>query len=328
MTSTGTTDNTRYTDAWHVNHSYLVDLAFGMVGNIATAEDSVQEAFTRLAKTDLNDIEEVRGWLIVVTTRICLDHIRAASSRLEQPVEATAMESTSPARGGGPLGSGAATGAGLVGGGSTPPDPADRVTLDDEVRLALLVVLQRLTPIERVVFVLHDIFGTPFDAVAATVGRPAATCRQLARRARIKVQASDGGRRGSPPVDRAEHQEVAEQFIRACANGDLRGLLEILDPDVWGDVDFGPMDQRTGRVNRGADIVGGTLLHHFGPMTMVSNPVGAHTIVLAFADQKLYAIALLTIEARLVRQIHVLADPARLAELDAELLAGPASPSS
>jgi RNA polymerase sigma-70 factor (ECF subfamily) len=191
------------------------------------------------------------------------------------------------------------------------------------------VVLQRLTPIERVVFVLHDIFRTPFDGVAAMVGRPAATCRQLARRARIKVQAGDSGRRGTTaPVDRAEHQEVAEQFIRACANGDLRGLLEILDPDVWGDVDLGPLDQRTGRVNRGADVVAATLLHHFGPTTMVSNPVGAHTIVLAFVDQKLYAIALLTIEAGHIRRIHVLADPARLTELDAELVAGSASPSA
>ena len=97
---------------------------------------------------------------------------------------------------------------------------------------------------------------------------------------------------------------------------------------MWGDVDLGPLDQRTGRVNRGADIVARTLLHHFGPTTMVSNPFGAHTIVLAFADQKLYAIALLTIEARRIRTIHALADPARLAELDAELAAGSGPPSS
>ena len=221
MASTGTTGDTRYTDAWRANHSYLVDLAFGMVGNIATAEDAVQEAFTRLARTDLDEIEEVRGWLIVVTTRICLDHIRAASSRSSSRSRPRPWSPPLlPGRAGRRVRSRGRNRA-LVGSGTTPPDPADRVTLDDEVRLALLVVLQRLTPIERVVFVLHDIFRTPFDAVAAMVGRPAATCRQLARRARIKVQAGDGGRRGSAPVDRAEHQEVAEQFIRACANGDL-----------------------------------------------------------------------------------------------------------
>jgi RNA polymerase sigma-70 factor (ECF subfamily) len=200
------------------------------------------------------------------------------------------------------------------------------VTLDDEVRLALLVVLQRLTPVERVVFVLHDIFRMPFDAVAGTVGRPVATCRQLARRARIKVEGGDGHPGRSPGVDSGEHQQVAELFIRACANGDLSGLLQILDPDVWGDVDMGPLDPRTGRTQRGVGVVAGTLLHHFGGTTMVSNPVGPHTIVLVFTEQQLYAIVLLTVEARLIRRIHVLADRAKLAELDAELFAG--SPSS
>jgi RNA polymerase sigma-70 factor (ECF subfamily) len=328
MASTGTNTDTRFAEAWQNNRAYLVDLAFGMVGNIATAEDAVQEAFARLARTDLDQIEEVRGWLIVVTTRICLDHIKAASSRYEKPYETTAMEAGSGTRAGG-AGRPAldqASGSGVVVAGTTPPDPVDRVTLDDEVRMALLVVLQRLTPVERVVFVLHDIFRMPFDAVANTVGRPAASCRQLARRARMKVQGSDGRQSRNLTVDSGEHQQVAELFIRACANGDLDGLLQILDPTVWGDVDMGPLDRRDGRTRQGADTVAGTLLHHFGGMTMVSNPVGPHTIVLVFSDHQLHAIVLLTIEGRLVRRIHVLADPAKLGELDAELFAG--SPAS
>ncbi len=325
MASTGIGHDARFAEAWRTNRSYLVDLAFGMVGNIATAEDAVQEAFARLARTDLQQIEEVRGWLIVVTTRICLDHVRAASSRYEQPFETTAME-TGAGRG---RVSGQAAGAGMVavaGTAATPPDPADRVTLDDEVRLALLVVLQRLTPVERVVFVLHDIFGMPFDTVAGTVGRPASTCRQLARRARIKVQDGDGRPRGRVAVESGDQQQVAELFIRACANGDLSGLVQILDPEVWGDVDLGPLDPRTGRTQRGTGVVAGTLLHHFGGATMVSNPVGSQPLVLVFKDQQLYAIVELTVEARLVRRIHVLADPARLAELDAELFEDRARP--
>src|SRR5262249_41932820 len=117
-------------------------------------------------------------------------------------------------------------------------DPADRITLDDDVQLALLVVLQRLSPAERVVFVLHDVFGVPFDSVAETIGRPAATCRQLARRARQKI---DDSQRGTNlDVAAVEHRLVTEKFIAACASGDLDGLLAVLAPDAWGDFEAGP----------------------------------------------------------------------------------------
>jgi RNA polymerase sigma-70 factor, ECF subfamily len=299
MTTTDTSgDGIRFAEAWRSNRSYLVDMAFGMLGNIAAAEDAVQESFTRLARARINEIEDVRGWLIVVTSRICLDQIKAAPTRREQLQETSAIESAP----------------------SLAPDPADRVTLDDEVRMALLVVLQRLTPTERVVFVLHDIFQLPFDSIAQTVGRPAATCRQLARRARVKLGAPDDARRGVA-VDPAEHQQVAELFIRACADGDLDGLLGILDPEVWGGIDLGPLDRRSGQERRGADAVGANLLRYFRGVTMVSSPVGGHTIVLAFSGQKLIAIILLTVEARLVRSIDVLADPQKLAVLNAQLLA-------
>jgi RNA polymerase sigma-70 factor (ECF subfamily) len=315
MATTHTAHETRFAEAWRANRSYLVDMAFGMLGNIAAAEDAVQEAFARLAGTNLDEIEEVRGWLIVVTSRICLDHIRAASSRREEPRDTSTIELAGG--GGAPAPVMAATT-------PAPPDPADRVTLDDEVRLALLVVLQRLSPIERVVFVLHDVFRMPFDAVAETVGRSAPTCRQVARRARLKMaaqadSASPGG--GRVAVDAAEHQEVAKQFIRACANGDLDGLLQILDPSVWGDVDLGPLDARSGQVRHGAPAVATNLLRFVGRFTMVSNPIGGHTIVLAFSGQRLLALVLLTIENGLVRQIHVLADPEKLVALDSQLIA-------
>ncbi|MEA2500084.1 MAG: polymerase sigma-70 factor, subfamily, partial [Actinomycetota bacterium] len=190
-------------------------LAFGMLGDIGAAEDAVQEAYTRLAGAAFDAIEDARGWLTVVSSPICLDQIRSARSRREQAREAADIE-----------------GAGMAPIGPVPTDPADRVTLDDEVRLAMLVVLQRPSPIERVVFILHDIFQLPFDTIAGTVGRPAPTCRQLARRARLKIGAADS--REGAVVNAPEDRVAAERFIQACSNGDIAGLVRLLDPQVWG----------------------------------------------------------------------------------------------
>jgi RNA polymerase sigma-70 factor, ECF subfamily len=182
----------RVVQAWTAHRPYLVDLAFRMLGDIGAAEDVVQDAFARLVKTMPGEIEDERGWLIVVTSRLCLDQIRSARARRERPHDSSEIEFVPPRTE--PVA------------GSGPADPADRVTLDDNVRLALLVVLQRLSPAERVVFVLHDIFQVPFDTIAQTVGRPAATCRQLARRARQKIEDSQGSARFD--IDASEHRLV------------------------------------------------------------------------------------------------------------------------
>ena len=152
------------TQAWRQHRPYLVNLAYQMLGDVGEAEDVAQEAFLRLSRADINEIDDVRAWLTVVAGRLCLDQVRSARSRHERPED---------------IGSEAAAvnQSGRL-------DPADRVTLDDEVRTALWEVLRRLSPAERVAFVLHDVFGVPFDAIAETVGRPVGTCRQLARRAR------------------------------------------------------------------------------------------------------------------------------------------------
>ena len=150
--------------AWKADRAYLFAIAAGMLGRPAEAEDVVQEAFARLAGASIDDINDVRGWLVVVTRRLCLDRLGSADARrttaTAEPPEAD-QEST---------------------------DPADRLTLDDEVRRALAVVLDRLSPAERTSFILHDIFGFPFDAVAELVGRTPAACRQLARRARLSMR--------------------------------------------------------------------------------------------------------------------------------------------
>src|SRR6185437_14550489 len=171
---------------------------------------------------------DLRGWLIVVTSRLCLDQIRSARTRRERAHDAAEIEFV-PGEPASALGSVARP---------ELADPADRVTFDDSVSLALLVVLQRLSPAERCVFVLHDIFGMPFDEVAETVGRTTVSCRQLARRARQKITSGQDGVRFD--VASAEHRQVTDTFIKACADGDLDALLAVLAPDAWGAIDFGP----------------------------------------------------------------------------------------
>jgi RNA polymerase sigma-70 factor (ECF subfamily) len=290
--------------AWHAHRPYLIDLAFRMLGDIGAAEDVVQDAFSRLLRTSPGEIDDARGWLIVVTSRLCLDQIRSARARRERPHDAGEIEFVA---GGKPFpGPGA------------PGDPADRVTLDDNVRLALLVVLQRLSPAERVVFVLHDIFAVPFDSIAQTIGRSAASCRQLARRARQKIEASQGG--VSFDVAAAEHRQVTEKFIAACANGDLDGLLEVLAPGAWGDFDGGPGDRRDLGVIHGAIEVARRLLYFWGsPATLVTYPVSGQPVLLGFRGRELAGILVFTMTDEQIQAVHVIGDPRQLGFLSAQL---------
>ncbi len=288
MTVTATDDE--FAQAWQANRSYLVNLAYGMLGDIGAAEDAVQEAFARFSTADRAAIRDTRGWLIVVTSRVCLDQMGSARVRRERAVDASTIEFTHAAE--------------------RAPDPADRVTLDDEVRSALLIVLERLSPAERVVFVLHDIFQTPFDSIAVTVGRPVASCRQLARRARLKI-ASDIGV-VSQDVDVTQHRLVVDQFIDAVSRGDINALVPLLDPEVWGDADMGPLDPRSGVVNRGVRKVSRNLMRWLGAKTLVSDPFGDQTQVLAFVDRSLYAVIYLTVADGVIERLHVIADPAKL----------------
>jgi RNA polymerase sigma-70 factor (ECF subfamily) len=168
------------------------------------------------------------------------------------------------------------------------------------------------------VFVLHDIFQTPFDSIAETVGRPAATCRQLARRARLKIQQEHS--RASLPVDVRRHRLVADRFIEAASTGDIAALIPVLDPEIWGLADLGPHDRRTGIINRGSKTVSRNLLRWFGPKTtLVCNPIGDHSEVLAFLDRRLFAVLQLTIIDDLVRSIRVVVDPEQLDVVEAQL---------
>lgn len=269
-------------EAWRRHRPYLVNLAYQMLGDIGEAEDVAQEAFLRLSRAEIGGIEDVRGWLTVVASRLCLDQVRSARARYERPGDVS--ERPAPQR----------------------SDPADRITLDDEIRTALLEVLRRLSPGERVAFVLHDVFGVPFDSISETVGRPAGTCRQLARRARAKFVAAQ------PKVNAvatAEHQLVTEKFITACANGDLAGLAAVLDPTVWGVGTILADPTPPPQVNHGPDAVATNLLRYLWPgVTLVSGPVGA-PVLLAFSDRRLFAVIVLTIRGARVAKIEAIADP-------------------
>ena len=294
----GEQDGAKISQAYQDHRPYLVDLAFRMLGDIGAAEDIVQEAFTRLMAAKLGEIEDKRGWLIVVTSRLCLDQIKSARSRRERAHDASEIEFVAPPQ------------SGLA-------DPADRVTFDDGVRLALLVVLQQLSPAERVVFVLHDIFQMPFDVVAETVGRSAPACRQLASRARQKIAAGPGSARFD--IASAEHRLVTEKFIAACSDGDLSGLLDVLAPDAWGDVDLGPAAARFDVVV-GAENVARNLLRFWGQgATLVSHPVAGQPAVLAFIRRELAGLLVFTMRGELIQAVHVIGDPRKLDFLSSQL---------
>ena len=194
--------------AWRADRAYLIDLAYRMLGDIGAAEDVVQEAFLRLDLVEPGEVRDPRGWLTVVTSRLCLDRIRSAQNRRERPSDTAWLDSA------------------LSLGRQTVVDPADRVTLDEEVSEALLILLQRLSPAERVSFVLHDVFQLPFDQVAEILGKPSATCRQLAKRARAKVAAGPH----TTKSEMADHElhKISQTFLAACANGDLQALTAVL----------------------------------------------------------------------------------------------------
>jgi RNA polymerase sigma-70 factor (ECF subfamily) len=274
------------TEAWRHHRPYLVNLAYQMLGDVGDAEDVAQEAFLRLSRANVNEIDDMRAWLTVVAGRLCLDQVRSARARYEHPddigPDVAALNQS-----------------GRV-------DPADRVTLDDEVRTALLEVLRRLSPGERVSFVLHDVFGVPFDDIAETVGRPVGTCRQLARRARAKFTLAQPK---PSEVPSAEHQLVTEKFITACANGDLQALAAVLDPTVWGVGMLIAEPAPPPQINYGPQDVATNLLRYLGPgVTLVSGPVG-QPVVLAFARRRLFAVIVLTIGDNNITKIEATADP-------------------
>ncbi|MEC3957013.1 RNA polymerase sigma factor SigI [Nocardia sp. CDC153] len=278
----------RFGGAWRRHRAYVVDLAFRLLGDIGGAEDAAQEAFARLARTRPGEVEDERAWLTVVTSRLCLDELRSARARRERADDPAELENAVPVAQ------------------AVPVDPVDRITLDEEVQLALYRMLQRLAPAERVVLILHDVFGVPFETVADTVGRPTGTCRQLARRARIKMAQA---RRPDGPVAPAEHRAVTERFIAACAGGDLAELLAVLDPRVWGVATFRPDSPIVAPTSRGAEMVAANMIAFFGPgVTLVTHSAFGRPALLAYRERELFGVLVLTISGERIVSVEATVD--------------------
>jgi RNA polymerase sigma-70 factor (ECF subfamily) len=233
----------------------LVRVAYAILGSHAEAEDVVADCWLRLVTADAAEpVRDVESWAVVAVSRMALDVLRSARVRREQYVGPWLPE---PVLTGGASEDSAARGAAGAGGSAGyGGDPADKVTLDDEVSYALLVVLETLTPPERTAFVLHDLFGMPFAEVASVVGRSPVAVRQLASRARRHVR-SHGG---VPAADSAERRRVVAAFSVAVTSGDLTGLIHVLDPDVVLVSDGGGVVTAARRPVEGADRVGRFLL--------------------------------------------------------------------
>jgi RNA polymerase sigma-70 factor, ECF subfamily len=281
--------------AWRDHRRHVLDIGFRMLGNLPEAEDVVQEAFARLVRADIDEIDDVGGWLVVVVSRLCLDRLRSSHRHPTSPDASLGDRPTDRV-----------------------PDPADRVTLDDSVRIALHVVLERLSPAERTAFVLHDVFQYPFEEIAEIVGRTPAACRQLASRARRTISTDTGATRFR--IEPAEHRRVTEQFIAACSTGDLDGLLSILDPDVAGEGDVGGA---VGAVSvTGSLTVARQVLRFLGPhssTTLLSVPAGDDAGVVVLREGKVVTLVTLSVHDGRVDHIHALVDPVKLAPISATL---------
>ena len=201
------TDEEKLASEFEAHRPYLHAIAFRVLGSHPDADDAVQEAWLRLARTDSGTIEDLRGWLTTVTSRICLDLLRKRGTRSEEPLELS-VGMLSPDAG-------------------SPSGPEDEVLLADSVGLALYVVMDALTPAERVSFVLHDVFEVPFAAIASVLGRSTSAAKMLATRARARI------RLGTPAsAADAAAREVVEAFLAAAGRGDLAGLLAVLAPEA------------------------------------------------------------------------------------------------
>jgi RNA polymerase sigma-70 factor, ECF subfamily len=289
--------NERFTDAWTNHHRFLLDVAYRLLGSYSDAEDIVQEAFSRLLRTDLDPIEDVRAWLVVVVSRLCLDQLRSSRVKREAYIGPWFPEP-------------------LLFSDDAATDPADVVTMDESVRFALLVVLERMSPAERVVFVLHDVFDLPFERIAPMVGRTVAACRQLASRARKRVETEAGSVRFA--IDPAEQRRVVDAFIAACAGGDLKALLPLLDSSVMGWADVGGTLPAVSRPNVGRESVAARVMRFFGAGSgnrLVPHVINGEPSVVAFSGGAVVSVLALSVADHLISRVYVVSDPRKLAHV-------------
>lgn len=286
--------NTALANIWLEHHRYLLNVAYRMLGSVSEAEDIVQDAFARMLRINIEEINDVRGWLVVAVTRRCLDELRSARSRREVYVGPWLPEP-------------------VIEPTDTNHDPADRVTLDDSVRMAMMLVLERLSPAERAAFILHDVFQFSFEEVAEIVGRTPSACRQLASRARRHVQEdASPARFTANPEDVAR---IADRFIAAASTGDLQGLMQVLDADVVGHTDSGGFVPAPRGLIVGRDKVGPLFIQFVQILGATLKPmiVNGEPGMLVFKGDRLFSVIGLEIKNGLVVQLHGMANPYKIA---------------
>jgi RNA polymerase sigma-70 factor (ECF subfamily) len=272
----------------------LKAVAYRMLGSPGEADDAVQEAWIRLSRSSADDIENLGGWLTTVVARVCLNMLRSRESRCEKPLGVHVPDP--------------------IVGREDGSDPEQEALLADSVGLALLVVLETLTPTERLAFVLHDTFGMPFDEIAPIVGRTPSATRQLASRARRRV-------RGAAPVPDAvlvRQREVVDAFLAASREGDFEALLTVLAPDVVLRADTGAAPRYAPTEFRGAREVAGRALAFSGQAAFARPALvnGAAGIVSWAADGRPFSVMGFTVAGGKLVEIDILANPVRLRRLD------------
>jgi RNA polymerase sigma factor (sigma-70 family) len=270
-------------------------VAYRMLGSLSEADDAVQEAWLRLSRTDASQVENLGGWLTTVVARVSLNMLRSRSVRREEPIGVHIPDPIVDRVDG--------------------TDPEHEALLADSVGLALLIVLETLSPSERLAFVLHDIFAVPFDEIAPIIERSPEAARQLASRARRRVQ----GENTVPDADVDTQREVVDAFLAAARDGDFEALLAVLDPDVVLRRDVAPLGG-SGEV-RGARAVAGQALA-YSRLAALIQPALVNGAVggVAILDGEPFAVGAFTVRGRKIVAMDILADPERLRQLDLTIL--------
>jgi len=281
-------------ERFEANRTRLRAVAYRMLGSLTEADDAVQESWLRLSRSDTSSVENLSGWLTTVVARVCLDMLRSRKTRREEPMGVHAPD--------------------LIVSQEATIDPEHEALLADSVGLALLVVLKTLAPVERVAFVLHDMFDLPFDEIAPIVGRSPAAARQLASRARRRVQ----GAVTAPDADHSRQRAIVDAFLAASRGGDFAALLAVLDPDVVLRADGAAVRLGASKEVGGAAAVAET----FSGRARAAQPAlvnGAAGLVWATRGRPQVVFGF-TIRSGKIVEIELVADPARLRQLDLEIL--------
>jgi RNA polymerase sigma-70 factor (ECF subfamily) len=290
-------ENDWLAERFEEHRPHLRAVAFRMLGSLSEADDAVQETWLRTSRADAGEVENLGGWLTTITARVCLNLLRSRAARREEPLDVRVPD---------PIVSNA-----------DGVNPEHEAVLADSVGLALLVVLDTLAPAERLAFVLHDTFGVPFDEIAAITGRTPTAARQLASRARRRVQ----GTPTTPDADLAGQRKAVDAFFAAARAGDFEALVAVLDPDVVVRSDGGVLRPGVSHMVRGAAAVAAQALTfaHLSPFVRPALINGVAGVVVA-PHGRPFSVMAFTVRGGKIVAIDALTDPERLSRLDLAVL--------